>query len=320
MTTTATGLTVNFSASTSVGNVVSYAWDFGAGATGTGVTTSHTFSSFGAYPVTLIITDGCGQKDTLIQTITVCTGGLGTVSHSANGLIVNFSGPTDPGQFTSISWNFGDGATGSGASPSHTYAAGGTYSVIVTATDNCGNTYSQTLTVVICLKPTAYFTFRVLLSNGNGMTVEFDASATTDAVQYQWLWGDGSSGTGGPIINHTYPVAQLGYTVRLIALSSCGTSDTVFHSLRELGDLDPEFSETGSWFPNPIRSGASLSWLGTLGNEPMHIRLITADGRLLGAYPCYQGTWQVPVLAPGIYWLEWLEGDVRRRAPIAVLD
>ncbi len=320
MTTTATGLTVNFSASTSVGNVVSYAWDFGAGATGTGVTTSHTFSTFGAYPVTLIITDGCGQKDTLIQTINVCTGGLGTVSHSANGLIVNFSGPTDPGQFTSISWNFGDGATGSGASPSHTYAAGGTYSVIVTATDNCGNTYSQTLTVVICLKPTAYFTFRVLLSNGNGMTVEFDASATTDAVQYQWLWGDGSSGTGGPIINHTYPVAQLGYTVRLIALSSCGTSDTVFHSLRELGDLDPEYNEAGSWFPNPIRSGASLSWLGTLGNEPMHIRLITADGRLLGAYPCYQGTWQVPVLAPGIYWLEWLEGDVRRRAPISVLD
>jgi PKD repeat protein len=319
-TTTATGLSVNFSGTPSTGNNLTYAWDFGGGATGSGAAVTNVFGSIGAYTVTLVVTDGCGQKDTLTQTINVCTGGLGSVNHSANGLVVNFSGPTDPSQFTSINWNFGDGTTGSGASPSHTYSSGGTYSVIVTATDNCGSTYSQTLTVVICLKPTAYFTFRVLLSNGNGMTMEFDASATTDALQYQWLWGDGSSGTGGPIINHTYPVAQLGYSVRLIALSSCGTSDTVFHSLRELGDLDPEFNEAGSWFPNPIRSGASLSWLGTLGNEPMHIRLITADGRLIAEHPRYQGTWQVPVLAPGIYWLEWLEGDVRRRAPIAVLD
>ncbi len=320
MTTTATGLTVNFSAATSVGSIASYAWDFGAGATGTGVTASHTFSTFGAYPITLIVTDGCGQKDTLIQTINVCTGGLGTVSHSANGLIVNFSGPTDPGQFTSISWSFGDGTTGTGASPSHTYAAGGTYSVIVTATDNCGNTYSQTLSVVICVKPTAYFTFRVLLSNGSGMTVEFDATATANAVQYQWLWGDGSTSTGGPVINHTYPVAQLGYTVRLIALSSCGTSDTVFHSLRELGDDDLGSPSGGAWYPNPVRSGAGLSWLGSLERAPKAVRLFAVDGRTLGVQQLQNASFELPLLAAGVYWLEWFEGDILRRAQIAVLD
>jgi len=35
-------------------------------------------------------------------------------------------------------WTFGDGQTGEGASPSHTYQYPGTYTAMVTATDDCG--------------------------------------------------------------------------------------------------------------------------------------------------------------------------------------
>jgi hypothetical protein len=160
----------------------------------------------------------------------------------------------------------------------------------------------------------------VLLSNGNGMTVEFDATATANAVQYQWLWGDGSTSTGGPVINHTYPVAQLGYTVRLIALSSCGTSDTVFHSLRELGDVDLGSPSVGAWYPNPVRSGAGLSWFGSLERSPSSVRLFALDGRILGVHQLHEASFELPLLAPGVYWLEWFEGEILRRAPIAVLD
>ncbi|QIG44401.1 PKD domain-containing protein [Nocardioides anomalus] len=54
--------TVDGSASsdTPPGSIASYAWDFGDGTTGTGVTTTHTYTSGGAKTVTLIVTDNQG--------------------------------------------------------------------------------------------------------------------------------------------------------------------------------------------------------------------------------------------------------------------
>jgi len=60
------------------------------------------------------------------------------------------AGSTDPdGTITSYAWTFGDGGTATGPSPSHTYAAAGTYSVTLTVTDNAGapGQTSQNLTV-----------------------------------------------------------------------------------------------------------------------------------------------------------------------------
>jgi len=48
------------------------------------------------------------------------------------------SGSTDDGAITSYAWDFGDGFTGTGVTPEHTYAEGGTYTVILTVTDNGG--------------------------------------------------------------------------------------------------------------------------------------------------------------------------------------
>ena len=61
----------------------------------------------------------------------------------ATGLTASFngSGSSDPdGSVTGYAWNFGDGSTGSGVTPSHTYAAAGTYTAQLTVTDNQGAT------------------------------------------------------------------------------------------------------------------------------------------------------------------------------------
>ena len=61
------GLTASFDASASSdpdGTVVSYAWDFGDGTTGTGVKATHTYAAAGARTVTLTVTDDGGAKGT----------------------------------------------------------------------------------------------------------------------------------------------------------------------------------------------------------------------------------------------------------------
>src|SRR5699024_9970186 len=61
-------------------------------------------------------------------------------SFSTNGLTANFtdSSTDSDGTIASRSWTFGDSGTSSATNPTHTYAAAGTYSVTLTATDNGG--------------------------------------------------------------------------------------------------------------------------------------------------------------------------------------
>jgi hypothetical protein len=54
---------------------------------------------------------------------------------------------------TSTVWSFGDGATASGASVSHTFAAAGSYAVSVTVTDAAGNARTRTGTTVVAAAP-----------------------------------------------------------------------------------------------------------------------------------------------------------------------
>jgi len=61
---------------------------------------------------------------------------------------------SDPdGTITSQQWTFGDGATGSGASPSHHYTAAGTYTVTLTVTDDRGATTAVSHDVVVTQPP-----------------------------------------------------------------------------------------------------------------------------------------------------------------------
>jgi len=84
-------------------------------------------------------------------------GGGGNVPPVANftfttsGLTANFTDTStdSDGTIASRSWAFGDGGTSTATNPSHTYAAGGTYNVSLTVTDNGGATNTRTQPVTV---------------------------------------------------------------------------------------------------------------------------------------------------------------------------
>ncbi len=160
------GETVSFDGSGSFdpdGTIVSYAWDFGDGATGTGETTTHAYSTAGTYTVTLTVTDDEGATGTDTASVIVTALNEPPVANAGpdqTALVdetVSFdgSGSYDPdGTIVSYAWDFGDGTTGTGETTTHAYSTAGIYTVTLTVTDDGGATGTDTALITVTEAPT----------------------------------------------------------------------------------------------------------------------------------------------------------------------
>jgi len=77
---------------------------------------------------------------------------VASFSYNCTLLACSFDGSASSdsdGTIASYSWNFGDGNSASVASPSHTYAANGSYTATLTVTDNEGASHSSSQTVAV---------------------------------------------------------------------------------------------------------------------------------------------------------------------------
>jgi len=120
-------------------------------------------------------------------------------TYVCSGAACAFDGSRSQGAST-YAWSFGDGASGLGQIPTHTYATGdATYNVTLTVIGANGSRGVMSQPVVPN-PPTVSFTFIC-----NALTCNFDASRSTGAIAtYLWNFGDGGSGSG-PLVSHTYP-------------------------------------------------------------------------------------------------------------------
>ncbi|MCB9647003.1 MAG: PKD domain-containing protein [Deltaproteobacteria bacterium] len=152
------GLPITFDASGSVdpdGTIATYAWDFGDGTTGTGLTVTHTFTGGTDRTVTLTVTDNAGAVDvdtTFVEVNLPPIAEAGPPKFGDPGEIISFTaaGSSDSdGTIVTYAWDFGDGTSASGQSVSHQYGAGGTYTVTLTITDDDGAVATDTTTVNI---------------------------------------------------------------------------------------------------------------------------------------------------------------------------
>ncbi len=202
------GLTCSLDGSGSQGAITNYSWNFGDGTTGAGATVTHTYPAAGAYNVTLTVSDNAGSTGTQTKSVSPNSPPVAFFTFVCNGLTCNFdgSGSVDfDGTITSYLWNFGNGATGAGATVTYTYPASGTYTVTLMVTDNGGATGTQSNMVTVAppnSPPVASFTFSC-----SRLTCSFDGSSSRDSdgaiTIYVWSFGDGTTGAGATV-THTY--------------------------------------------------------------------------------------------------------------------
>lgn len=139
--------------------IMSYSWDFGDGGTATGRQVTHRFSQ-GQKTVTLTVTDSIGRTGRASQLVTVTfpvTGLSAAFLFSPNPSQLNqpvhfdasVSTITPPHRIVSYTWNFGEGTITTTGSPriDFTYTLPRTYVVVLTVTDDTGQTKTTTQSI-----------------------------------------------------------------------------------------------------------------------------------------------------------------------------
>jgi large repetitive protein len=230
---------VSFNGSSSTVSNGTFAWDFGDGQTGAGVTAMHQYPRPGTFTVTLSVISDTRATSTSSRTITVSATlppttanfTFSPVNPAINQDVVFATVAQGPGgnvPGASFLWDFGDGGTGNGPSVTHRYARGGTFTVSLRVNTDTGlsATTSRPITVSANLPAgSANFTF-----SPTDPVVEDDvffnaSSSSLSGGTFTWDFGDGTSGSGLTPV-HRFSRART-YTVTLTARNALGQSATV---------------------------------------------------------------------------------------------
>ena len=153
---------------------------------------------------------------------------------------VNFNGTTsfDPdGTIVGYAWDYGDGSTGSGTTPSHSYSIAGIYIVKLNVTDNSGSTQVSTQTVTITDRPPTISLTQssTTAAPGQAVIITISASDPDGTIATTTVnWGDGTTDTisGPPTTDsHTYSLPSgspsATYTITVTVHDNSGSTMSV---------------------------------------------------------------------------------------------
>ncbi len=216
-------LTVQFT-NTSSANATSFDWQFPGGNPSSSTAQnppSVLYELSGTYTVTLTVTNAAGSS-TFSQIIVVDAGPTANFSSTVNVLTANFTNSSS--NSISYSWDFGDGGSSNAQNPSHDYAADGTYTVVLTASNNCG-TSTFTQVVVITTEPSAGFSASTTVGCAV-LSVTFTDISDGNPVSWAWDFPGGtpsSSSEENPTVQYFTPGV---YDVTLVVTSIGGSTSS----------------------------------------------------------------------------------------------
>jgi PKD repeat protein len=251
-------LTVSFT-DRSLGTFTSWSWDFGDGTTSNLPNPVHEYAACGSYTVSLTVSGPngsftCSEPGFVTAALLPPAAEFTLVPASGPApLAVTFTDATS-GQVTSWSWDFGDGTSSSAASPQHTYALEGVYTVSLTASGP-GGTDVETKSACVTVTgppPSAYFEANPTLGP-EPLTVSFTNLTTGTADTFEWSFGDGATSSAREPV-HTYLVPGT-YDVTLTARGPGGSDVRVLDDLVTVEPGVPEAAFAGT----PLRGPAPLA-------------------------------------------------------------
>ena len=216
----------------------------------------------------VVITNSVGTvtSNTAQLTVSVIPNQTPSASFSVNNssgiapLTVNFDASASvdsDGTIETYSWDFGNGETDTGITPSYIFTTPGVYTVSLTVTDNEGESDTTTTNISVSAigsqLPTAVFS-ATPLSGTVPLTVDFDASASTDPdgtiTAYSWDFGDGNSETG-VTTSHTFDI-QGTYNVTLTVTDNNDNTATVTTTIT----VNPEPGSCVHAIDNSVSNGS----------------------------------------------------------------
>lgn len=201
---------ITFTNTTTGTGTINYLWDFGDGKTSTDKNPTHTYQNVGKYTVKLVARNENGCTNEFISTKTVSINkATAAFTYDAIACVntsVNFKDASELNP-TSVSWNFGDGNTGTGKITQHTYRTPGTYRVTMKAV--LGDCEVSTMHQVTVLpSPKAAFNTDKNIGCSAPFAVQFNDASEGDIGKWVWDFGDGTNdptnNTSNPL--HTYKV------------------------------------------------------------------------------------------------------------------
>ena len=268
-----------------------YTWNNGLG-NGPGA-----FVVIPTQPTTYAVTvsNSCGA--TLVDSVRVLFNPPPTMSVASNGTLacipssINFSDNSITGNsndpITNWSWSFGDGTTSNLQNPSHIYTTVGTYSVNLTVTTNGGCTNNNTSLPIIVYAypvPTASFSINNTLFN-LPYDVLICTNQSTNAVTYNWSFGDGSTSSA---VNPSYLYPLVGnYQIQLIATSLYGCIDTAYAQVTTDADVvfpnafTPNTNGSQGSFYNPANYDNDIFYPFTSGVIEYKLQIFNRWGELV---------------------------------------
>lgn len=206
---------------------------------------SHTYTTYGIFTATVSVFDGVATSSSsasvLVRARPIASVNGPFSSEEGASVPITGAASSDPdGSIQSYAWDFGDGTTGTGAAPAHTYARDGSYSVTLTVTDNDGLTATTTTTATVAnVAPQITDFGGATISRGETYTA---AGSFADPGDDSWSatvnYGDGS-GTAvlaldgkGFALSHAYPA--FGTFTVMVSVTDGATTSTRSQTVRVL--------------------------------------------------------------------------------------